>query len=245
MPTLRTLHVLICTWALATSLSACAQSVGNHGAASRQALAAYKEGMRRFEAITPDRSELRAGRTPDKGIDYAAIERLFSRAAAMGLPHGNYGMACAIYASGERERYSEALGHAEKAANANVFEAQVLLVGYHDWGIGTRGSNDAAEKARETAYASLTRDKWPMQSGARGTVIISRRYEAEALAKAILSNGKCAPVTARLTPMSEINALLERARERSLPHDVDLPIRQYVPGENDVHSPDRSEPYPL
>jgi hypothetical protein len=189
--------------------------------------------MRKFEALTPDRSELPAGHTPDLGPDYGSIEQLFDHAMAMGLPHGDYGLACAIYASGVRKRYPEALAHAEKAAHADVFEAQVLLVSYYLWGVGTTGSNDAAERARERAFAALTALKWPMQSGAPGTVSIPSRFEAETLAATILGNGKCGPRTARLTPMAEIDAAVKRARATQLPREVNLPIRRYTPNQSD------------
>ncbi len=242
MPTLRTLHALICGLVLATSLSACANSGGDHGAASRQALAAYKEGMRRFDALTPDRSRVYFPDIPSRRAEYAPIEKLFGAAAAEGLPHAHYGLACTIFASGAGERYPEALAHAEQAAQSDVFEGRVLLISYYQWGVGGPMSIAAAEAKRENVLASLTRSEWPLLSGG-GTVRIPDRANAEAIGGDILQNGKCAPRTALLLPRWYIEERMERPLPGEM--DIDLPIRRYLPKETDGSQSDRNGSYPV
>ncbi len=171
-----------------------ANALASQDAASPEALAAYQEGMRLFDATTPSQLGAKPVLVPSTITDYSAVEKPFNEAARLGLAHADYGLACAIYASGDRDRYPAALQHAQIGARRGMLEAKALLISYFGTGVGTPADYDKSKAALEDLYYIVHGPNWPVVNGTPGTMPIEEsREKLEELIKSVLENGKCGP----------------------------------------------------
>jgi hypothetical protein len=178
--------------------------------AAPQAVAAYRAGMSQLSLPNPD---------------FAEAQRLFAKAAALKLPHADYGLACVIYRLRERERFQEAFTLAKRAADHNVYEARAALVGYYIYGIGTPRDYKASDAIlHELNALDLSHG---LKSGAPGTLEIKDPKLARRLIEHALTSGECSPPIV-LTPQQARDAIIFR--------------RKFVGPDKDGHFPPEAEP---